>query len=164
MTSCSLGWSPLSHTSRPCPSSCSCFSRGKMGQKPSQSCKCVCVCVSVLARAFVHTSGPGEWHEYLIPSNSQSPQALAGCRCLHLNVAHKVFLATLRSKSLTKGRIQRHNLTCLWGCYLQTGKPPGCWELPLLERKTTGKATVTVTADQGRYNHGKDTGHSFPAP
>lgn len=114
VTSCSPEWSPLSHTSRPCLSSCSCFSRGgkKNGTETqvSQSCRCA------------RTSGPGEWHEYLIPSHSQSPRALAGCLCLLLNVAHKVFLVTLGSKSLAEGKILRHNLTCLWGCYLQTDK------------------------------------------
>jgi hypothetical protein len=93
------------------------WDRNPVRQSSKSSCVRACLCVRA------HT---GERHKYLIPSNSQSPQALAGCLCLHLNVAHEVFLATLGSKSLTKGRIPRRNLTCLWGCYLQTGKPPGC--------------------------------------
>lgn len=59
-----------------------------MEQRPSQSIMSVCV----------HASGPREWHEYLIPSSSQSPQALAGCLCPHMNVAHKVFCAHLGIK------------------------------------------------------------------
>lgn len=44
VTSCSLEWSPPSHTSHPCLSFYSCFSRGEKWSKDpvSQSCPCVC--------------------------------------------------------------------------------------------------------------------------
>lgn len=83
-----------------------------MEQRPSQSIMSVCV----------HTSGPREWHEYLIASSSQSHQALAGCLCLHLNVAHKVFCVHLKVFCVHLEGIPKDNLTCLQGCHLLPGK------------------------------------------
>lgn len=80
---------------------------------------CVCVCVS-LSCVSSHMSGSGEWHKYLIPSNSQNPQALAGCLCLYLNVAHEAFLRIKESHGGEDSETQSHLSVRLLPAHRQT--------------------------------------------